>query len=97
MVFTQKHLLGILKTIVGEKGLLLEKGDVINAKFMLKKGMEEMEIWSEVRNKRKYRDTEMMIWGLRFVEESEKNRYLKHYRNKIMRYVVERQREMLFK
>ncbi len=86
-----------LKTTPGEKGLSLEKGDVINAKFRLKKGMEEMEIWSEVRNKRKYRETEMMVWGLQFIEDAQKNRYLKHYRNKIMRYVVERQREMLFK
>lgn len=80
----------------GEKPFPLEKGDVINAKFRLKKGMEEMEIWCEVRNKRKYKDTDMLIWGLRFIE-GQKNRFLKHYRNKILRYVVERQREMLFK
>lgn len=79
----------------GEKPFPLEKTDVINAKFRLKKDMEEMEIWCEVRNKRKYKDTDMWIWGLQYLED-QKNRFLKHYRNKILRHVVERQREMLF-
>lgn len=85
-----------LRTKPGEKPFLMEKGDIIKANFRLKKEMEEMEIWCEVRNKRRYKDTEIVIWGLRFIE-SEKNRQLKFYRNKIMRYVVERQREMLSK
>lgn len=85
-----------LRTTPGEKPFLMEKGDIIKANFKLKKEMEEMEIWCEVRNKRRYKDTEIVIWGMRFIE-GEKNRHLKSYRNKIMRYVVERQREMLSK
>lgn len=78
----------------GDKQFLLEKGDIIFAQFRLKKDMVNMEIWCDVRNKRRYKETEMMIWGLKFLE-GEKNKHLKYYRNKIMRYVVERQREML--
>lgn len=83
-----------LRAKPGDKQFLLEKGDVINANFRLRKDMENMEIACEVRNKRRYKDTEILIWGLYFIE-GEKNRHLKYYRNKIMRYVVERQREML--
>lgn len=85
-----------MRTKPGDKPFLLEKGDVINARFTLKPGFEEMEIWCEVRNKRKYKNTEIAIWGFQFME-GEKNRNLRFYRNKIMRFVVERQREMLAK
>jgi c-di-GMP-binding flagellar brake protein YcgR len=78
----------------GDKLLPLEKGDVIKARFKLKAGFEDMEIWCEVRNKRKYKDTEIQVWGLRFFEK-EKNKHINYYRNKILRYVTERQREIL--
>lgn len=78
----------------GVQQLLLDKGDTINAKFKLKADVEELEIWCDVRNKRKYRDTEIIIWGMQFLE-GEKNSHLKYCRNKIMHYVVGRQREML--
>lgn len=83
-----------LRAKPGDKQFLLEKGDIIFVNFRLKKDLVNMEIWCEVRNKRRYKDTEIIIWGLQFIE-GEKNRHLKYYRNKIMRYVVERQREML--
>jgi c-di-GMP-binding flagellar brake protein YcgR len=80
----------------GDKQLILERGDIINARFKLKPGFEEMEIWSEVRDFRKYKDTEINVWGLRFLGK-ERNKHINYYRNKIMRYVVERQREILSK
>ena len=83
-----------LRAKPGEKQFPLEKGDVINADFRLRKDMQNMEIRCEVRNKRRYKNTEILIWGLQFIE-GEKNRRLNYYRNKIMHYVVERQREML--
>jgi len=83
-----------LRAKPGEKQFPLEKGDVIDADFRLRKDMQNMEIRCEVRNKRRYKNTEILIWGVQFIE-GEKNRQLKYYRNKIMRYVVERQREML--
>lgn len=80
----------------GDKQLILEKGDIINARFKLKPGFEEMEIWSEVRDFRKYKDTQINVWGLQFLGR-ERNKNINYYRNKIMRYVVERQREILSK
>ncbi len=78
----------------GERPFPLEKGDLINAKFQLKKELPEMLTWAEVRNKRKYKNTEMIIWGLQFIED-ERNKNLKNYRNHILRFVVEMQRKML--
>jgi len=78
----------------GDKRLLLESGDVVQARFKLKAGFEDMEIWAEVRNKRKYKDTDITIWGLRFFEK-DRNKHINYYRNKIMRYVTERQREII--
>jgi len=72
----------------------LGRGDTINAKFTLKKGYDEMEIYSVLRNKHKYQDTEILIWGFTFVTGN-KNKLLKKYINKIMRYVTERQRELM--
>jgi c-di-GMP-binding flagellar brake protein YcgR len=85
-----------MRTKPGDKPFLLDKGDIINARFRLKADYDEMEIWSEVRNKRKYKGTEIMVWGLQFIE-GEKNMHMRFFRNKIMRFVVERQREMLAK
>ncbi|MCP5047090.1 MAG: hypothetical protein GY940_07945 [bacterium] len=78
----------------GDKSFHLEKGDIINARFKLKAGIEELELWLEVRNSRRYKDTEIIIWGLQFMPKS-KNNNLNYCRNKIMRYVTERQREIL--
>lgn len=84
-----------MRTKIGDAILPLEKEDVINAQFKLKPDVAEMEIWCVVRNRRRYKDSELVIFGLQFLEGDERNRLLKHYRNQIMRYVVERQREML--
>lgn len=86
-----------IRTKLGDSPLDLKVGDVIDVKFRLKKGMEEMTIWSIVRNKRKYKGTEIVIWGLQFIEKHEQNRLLRSYRNKIMRFVTERQRELMLK
>jgi c-di-GMP-binding flagellar brake protein YcgR len=85
-----------MKVKVGDKPFPLEKGDIINARFKLKPGDEMWEIWSEVRNKRKYKDTRIVKWGMRFLGK-ERNRNINYYRNKILRYVTERQREILLK
>ncbi len=78
----------------GDKSLELEKGDIIKARFKFRAGYEELEVWAEVRNKRKYKDTDIMIWGLLFMGK-EKNININHIRNKILRFVTERQREIL--
>jgi c-di-GMP-binding flagellar brake protein YcgR len=78
----------------GDKGLNLEKGDIIKARFKFRAGYEEIEAWAEVRNRRKYKDTDIVIWGLRFMGK-EKNTNINHIRNKILRFVTERQREIL--
>ncbi len=80
----------------GDKSLELEKGDMINARFKLKAGFEEMELWAEVRNKRKYKDTDILVWGFQFMPKS-KNNNINYCRNKILRFVTERQREILAK
>ncbi len=72
----------------------LEQGDIINAQFLLKQEYQVMEIYSEVRSKHKYKGTEITIWGLMFLPEP-KNRHLKNYRNKILRFVTERQRQLM--
>ncbi|MCP4151496.1 MAG: hypothetical protein GY757_27375 [bacterium] len=83
-----------IRTKLGQNEFLLDKGDVVFAKFQLKKDTEEMTVWADVRSKRKYKGTAITVWGFMFME-NEKNRQLRFYRNKIMRYVTERQREML--
>lgn len=83
-----------LRGKVGDKELPLEKGDNIFARFKLKAGFEDMELWAEVRNKRKYMDTDIQVWGLKFYEK-DKNKHINYFRNKILRYVTERQREIL--
>jgi len=74
----------------------LEKGDVINARFKLRDSTELLEIWSDVRNYRRYKETNIMIWGLRFLGR-EKNEHISNQRNKILRFVLDRQREKLQK
>ena len=78
-----------------DRQIPLEKGDIIYATFKLKPDMEEMSFWSEVRNKRKLKGTEIIVFGFQFLK-SNKNKFLKNHRNKIMRYVIERQRELMF-
>ncbi len=85
-----------MKVKMGDKSFPLEKGDIINARFKLKPCDELWEIWSEVRNKRKYKDTRIVKWGMQFLGK-ERNKNLYYYRNKILRYVTERQREILLK
>ena len=80
----------------GDKPFPLEKGDIINARFKLKAGYDPMELWAEVRNMRKYKDTEILVWGLQFLGK-ERNNNINFCRNKILRYVTERQREILSK
>ena len=85
-----------MKVKMGDKSSSLEKGDIINARFKLKPGDELWEIWSEVRNKSKYKNTRTLKWGMQFLGK-ERNKNLYYYRNKILRYVTERQREILSK
>lgn len=80
----------------GEKPFELEKGDKVGAEFQLKTEFGPMKLWAEVRNIRKYKDTHIIIWGFQFLGKAE-NRGLKVYQNKILRYVTNRQREILSK
>lgn len=85
-----------MKVKMGNKSFPLEQGDIINARFKLKPDGELWEIWSEVRNKNKYKNTRTIKWGMQFLGK-ERNQNLNYYRNKILRYVTERQREILSK
>jgi c-di-GMP-binding flagellar brake protein YcgR len=85
-----------MKVKIGDKPFPLEQGDIINARFKLKPDGELWEIWSEVRNKNKYKNTRTIKWGMKFLGK-ERNKNLYYYRNKILRYVTERQREILSK
>jgi c-di-GMP-binding flagellar brake protein YcgR len=85
-----------MKVKMGDKPFPLEQGDIIDARFKLKPDDEMWEIWSEVRNKNKYKNTRIIKWGMQFLGK-ERNKNLYYYRNKILRYVTERQREILSK
>jgi c-di-GMP-binding flagellar brake protein YcgR len=85
-----------MKVKIGDKSFPLENGHIINAVFKLKPGDELWEIWSEVRNIRNYKDTRIVVLGIKFLGK-EQNKNLNYYRNKILRYVTERQREILSK
>jgi len=85
-----------MKVKMKDKPFPLEKGDTINARFKLKPGDELWEIWSEVRNIREDEDARIVVLGMKFLGK-EWNRNLNYYRNKILRYVTERQREILAK
>lgn len=80
----------------GDKSFLLEKGDIILARFKLKDGIEEMELWAETCNIRQYKDTNITVWGFRWFGK-ERNPNINYHRNKILRYVMERQREIMSK
>lgn len=72
----------------------LEKGDRLVLHFRLKPGTEELKLWAEVRNVRHIENLNVHAWGVRFFENNQ-NPGLKKHRSQIMRYVVERQREIL--
>lgn len=72
----------------------LEKGDRLELHFRLKSGAEEIKLWGEVRNVRHIENINVHAWGIRFYENSQ-NPSLKKYRSQILRYVVDRQREIL--
>ncbi len=74
--------------------LALEKGDRLELFFCLKPGGEEMHLWAEVRNVRRIENLGVHAWGVRFLE-TKLNPNLKKSRNLLMRYVVERQREII--
>jgi len=74
--------------------LSLEKGDHLELFFSLKSGGEEIHLLAEVRNVRKIDNLDVHAWGVRFLE-GQANPNLKKSRNLLMRYVVNRQREML--
>jgi len=85
-----------MKVKTGNKPFPLEQGDIIDAGFKLKPDDEMWEIWSEIRNKSQYKNTRTIKWGMQFLGK-ERNRNLYYYRNKILRYVTGRQREILSK
>jgi c-di-GMP-binding flagellar brake protein YcgR len=80
----------------GSGHIELVKGDLISARFRIKPDLPEYEIWCEVCSKRLSQVEGEMIWGLVFLKE-DRNPNLRGYRNVILRYVLERQREVLFK
>lgn len=86
-----------LKGLKNQKPLDLNKGDIVNARFKLRADIEEMEVWSEVRYRRSIQDAKVTLWGIQFMDDGQRNPNLKLQRNKIMRYVIERQREMMVK
>jgi c-di-GMP-binding flagellar brake protein YcgR len=85
-----------LRAKLGAVPLPLERGDIIDAVFKLREDLAALKIWSEVRNFRKYRDSGIVVWGFRFLGR-EKNEQISLQRNKILRYVIDRQRELLAK
>jgi c-di-GMP-binding flagellar brake protein YcgR len=74
----------------------LEKGDNIGVRFRLRPDFPEFELWCEVRNKHRLAGTDAPVWGVIFLKE-ELNPFIRSIRNKILRFVLERQRELLFK
>ncbi len=83
-----------MRAKLGSGELPLEAGDIIKATFRLKQGGEDMEIWCIARNRRKYKATEIIIWGFQFMLDG-RNKNINFCRNKIMHFVTERQREMM--
>lgn len=76
--------------------LEMEKGDWVETRFRLRSDAPPMTIWGEVRNKRRLPGSDSLIWGVFFLGDK-LNPTLKQHRNLILRYVLERQREMLLK
>jgi len=80
----------------GDKSFLLDKGDIILARFKLKEGIDEVELWAETCNARHYKETNIAVWGFRWFGK-ERNRNINFHRNKILRFVMDRQREIMSK
>lgn len=78
----------------GDKPFYLDKGDIIKVKIKFRADYDVIEAWGEVRNKRKYKDTDIIIWGIQFLGK-EMNANINQIRNKVLRFVTERQREIL--
>lgn len=83
-----------IREIKGQKPLDLTKGDVLLVKLKLRSDLEEMKIWTEIRYRRIIPDTETQFWGSMYII-SGRNLQLKICRNKIMKYIVDRQKEMM--
>ena len=72
----------------------LSVGDKINMKFRLRKeDFDELEISGIIRNERVYFNTDSKVFGVEFIPE--RSVEYKRAINKISRYVIERQRELL--
>ncbi len=72
----------------------LKVGDKIDMKFRLKKeDFDELEISGIIRNERVYYNTDSKVFGVEFIPE--RSVEYKRAINKISRYVIERQRELL--
>jgi c-di-GMP-binding flagellar brake protein YcgR len=71
------------------------RGDYLHAFFQLKGVAEEIEVWTEVRYRKKYVEKESLL-GLMYLPEF-KNYRFKGLKNRIMKFIIERQRELLFK
>ncbi len=74
----------------------LEKGDTLGVRFRLRPEASEFELWCEVRNFRHLPGSNAQVWGIGYLRE-ELNPFIRTIRNKILRFVLERQRELLFK
>ena len=83
-------------SIKADNQLEIDRGDWIKAVFNLPGCDQEMVIWSELRNKRINLYNKQPVFGFFFLE-NEKNPFLKAQRNRIMRFVFNRQRESLSK
>ncbi len=79
----------------GRPAIDLDKGDLVAASFALRPEGPALEMWAEVRY-RKTLPTGDSLWGVMFLSES-RNPQLHAQRSRIMRYVIDRQRELLFK
>jgi len=72
----------------------LHVGDKIDMRFRLKKeDFDELEITGIVKNERAYFNTDSKVFGVEFIPE--RSVEFKKAINKISRYVIERQRELL--
>lgn len=84
------------KPVGKHKNFELERGDIIKVRFKLTENLSIIDAWFMIRNKRKYHDSDHFEWGTWFIEDYKRNPDMKKYRNRILRYVTERQREILF-
>lgn len=72
----------------------LAKGDRIEMFFTLKPGGDELHLWAEVRNGRFLDNLGVHAWGVRFLEPRQ-NPDMNKCRNQLLRFVIERQREVI--